>query len=408
MDLIRQLEEQMQVFGVSTQRFILTEENIHTFDGGLQEYFFHNFDYMAALRNILEYCEEKTVYVITDQFGLHHYSFLVPDTYTAGDEKEMMEIGPFLTELPKQLLPQIVEKNQLTLMQEKDLEEFFYSVPLIGQVESFESLIFLQINYIYGVKGGLQINRIGEYYGNMVQTAARTEKEQPQLAMKALEERYRQEEEMIEAVMRGDTERVFEEQKKLTYRHLIVRDGYSTLREAKNMLLVSNTLYRKAVQAAAVHPIYIDQISRSFAKRIEECVFVKELSDLSHEMIRKYCLLVRNHSLLGYSQIVRDTINYIECNIKEPMTLKELAEISNVSVSYLAVRFKKEVGRPVVDYINEKRVFAALRYLATTDLTIAEVAEYVGINDENYFSRLFKKYQGRTPKQYRNLMQAKM
>lgn len=58
----------------------------------------------------------------------------------------------------------------------------------------------------------------------------------------------------------------------------------------------------------------------------------------------------------------------------------------------------------MVDYINEKRVFASLRYLATTDLSVAQIAERVGIGDENYFSRLFKKYQKRTPKQYRNLM----
>lgn len=408
MDLIRQLEEQMRVFGVSTRRFPLTEEAFRTFDGGLQQYFFQNFNHMEGLQNALTYCEEKTVYVLTDQFELHNYSFLIPSACVAEGEKEMITIGPFLTESPKQLLPQVVEDNRLTPGQAGELEEFFYSIPLIREKEAFESLIFLQIDYIYGNKGDIQINRIEEYYGQKIQTGMPKEKEEPRLSMKVLEERYDQEEELMAAIARGNMEQAYEAQKKLAFRHLNLRDGYSTLREAKNMMIVSNTLYRKAVQAAAVHPFYIDSISRSFAKRIEECVFVKELDDLGHEMVRKYCMLVRNHSLIGYSQIVRDVINYIECNIKEPMTLKELAEISNVSVSYLAVRFKKEVGKSVVDYINEKRVFAAIRYLTTTDLTIAEVAECVGINDENYFSRLFKKYQGRTPKQYRNLMQAKM
>ena len=37
----------------------------------------------------------------------------------------------------------------------------------------------------------------------------------------------------------------------------------------------------------------------------------------------------------------------------------------------------------MVDYINEKRVFASLRYLATTDLSVAQIAERVGIGDEN-------------------------
>lgn len=173
------------------------------------------------------------------------------------------------------------------------------------------------------------------------------------------------------------------------------------------MMLSSNTLFRKAVQAAAVHPFHIDKVSGTYAKKIEDCIFVKDLEELAHEMIRKYCLLVRNYSLIGYSTVVRNAINYIICNLKEPLSLKLLAEEENVSAGYLSARFKKEVGRSVVDYINERRVFSSIFYLATTDMTIAEVAQQVGIQDEGYFSRLFKKYQNRTPKQYRNLVQAK-
>lgn len=408
MDLIKQLEEQMRVFGVSTQRMSLTEEKIHEFDGGLREYFFHDFDYEAALQNSLRYCEEGTVYVVTDQFGLLYYTFLIPGVYTDGEGKEMMRIGPFLTEPLKQLVSRIMEKNKLTFLQEKELEDYLYGVPWMEEMASFESLILLQVHYIYGNKGAVEVNRVEEYYGQVIQPAAPQEKESSTLTMRELEERYRKEDEMLDAIRCGNMEEAFEAQKRLVFHHVNQREGYGTLRETKNMMIISNTLYRKAVQEAAVHPAHIDRLSRSFAKKIEECVFAKDMRDLGHEMIRKYCLLVRNHSLQSYSQIVRDAINYIECNMKEPVTLKELAENGNVSVSYLATRFKKEVGQSVVDYMNEKRVFASIRYLSTTDLTISEVAERVGINDENYFSRLFKKYQGRTPKQYRNLMRAKM
>ncbi|MBS5326366.1 MAG: AraC family transcriptional regulator [Lachnospiraceae bacterium] len=45
-----------------------------------------------------------------------------------------------------------------------------------------------------------------------------------------------------------------------------------------------------------------------------------------------------------------------------------------------------------------------MKYLAATDLPIQNIAELVGIYDENYFSRLFKKYQQMTPSKYRSLM----
>ena len=165
MDLIKQLEEQMRVFGVSTQRMSLTEEKIHEFDGGLREYFFHDFDYEAALQNSLRYCEEGTVYVVTDQFGLLYYTFLIPGVYTDGEGKEMMRIGPFLTEPLKQLVSRIMEKNKLTFLQEKELEDYLYGVPWMEEMASFESLILLQVHYIYGNKGAVEVNRVEEYYG---------------------------------------------------------------------------------------------------------------------------------------------------------------------------------------------------------------------------------------------------
>ena len=58
----------------------------------------------------------------------------------------------------------------------------------------------------------------------------------------------------------------------------------------------------------------------------------------------------------------------------------------------------------LTDYVNAKRVYTSLKYLAATDLPVQSVAELVGIYDENYFSRLFKKYQQTTPSKYRSLM----
>ena len=89
------------------------------------------------------------------------------------------------------------------------------------------------------------------------------------------------------------------------------------------------------------------------------------------------------------------------------MSLKLLAEKVSANASYLSTQFKKETGKTLTDYINEKRIHNSLVLLATTDMPIQEVAEQVGINDENYFARLFKKYQNQTAKQYRSLMQTK-
>jgi YesN/AraC family two-component response regulator len=102
--------------------------------------------------------------------------------------------------------------------------------------------------------------------------------------------------------------------------------------------------------------------------------------------------------------MVRDAINYIDFNLTEDLSLNAIAEKLSVSASYLSKQFKNENNKTLTNYVNEKRVFTSLKYLATTDLPIQNVAELVGIYDENYFSRLFKKYQNITPSKYRNLM----
>ena len=145
----------------------------------------------------------------------------------------------------------------------------------------------------------------------------------------------------------------------------------------------------------------------SCARKIGQYSRKRNLMELEMEMLRKYCFLVQNHSLKGYSKVIQNTINYIDFHIKEPLTLGMLAEQVSVTPNYLSAQFKKETKQTVGEYVNQKRIHNSLSLLATSDVPIREVAERVGVYDENYFSRIFKKNMNRTPSQYRNLMRSK-
>ena len=245
------------------------------------------------------------------------------------------------------------------------------------------------------------------FYGKPVCHTASVE-ELEQFAGERLAERYQQKEDLLEAITRGDRVGAYEALTKLcTYQPKQRRGCGNRMRSYKDMLLSENTLYREAAYRAAVHPMYIEQVFRRFAERIERAVFPEDLKGMAREMIRRYCLLVQHHSLAGYSQVVRDAINYIDCHFHENILLKDIAEVAGISVSYLAIRFKKETGQSVMEYINEKRVMDARKYLAVTDMPVAVVGEQVGIGNRNYFTKLFKKYEKCTPREYRDMMQAK-
>ena len=73
-----------------------------------------------------------------------------------------------------------------------------------------------------------------------------------------------------------------------------------------------------------------------------------------------------------------------------------------VNASYLSTLFKKETGKTLTEYVNGKRIEYAIFLLNSTQLQIQAIAQYCGISDVNYFTRLFKTAVGKTPKEYRD------
>lgn len=406
-DVIRQFGELMDAFGLKLERVSRDNFDKVSFDAGLRSSLQDNYDYASGIQRMEAYYEDNVIYMIKDIFEAHYVSFLLPEQLWESREKEFMHLGPYITRNPEEMIDGVMEKNDLPILFRKELEEYYYGIPLIRSEELLESIILNQAGYLMGDRENITINRIQNVDVEHFSMKRLAYEPDDRLSMAFIEERYRCEERMLEAIRAGNLEKAIEASKMFNIYRLQPRSG-DRLRNMKNLMIVWNTLLRKAVQEADVHPAHLDHTSAMFAKKIEACSDMSELEAISHEMMRKYCLLVRNHSLKGYSPMIRDALNYIDFNLKEQLSLKLLAEKVNANASYLSTQFRKETGKTVTDYINEKRVHSSLVFLATTDMPIQTVAEQVGIYDENYFARLFKKYQNQTAKQYRNLMQSKI
>ena len=83
------------------------------------------------------------------------------------------------------------------------------------------------------------------------------------------------------------------------------------------------------------------------------------------------------------------------------VSLDSISEILNINSSYFSMLFKKSFGVNFVDYLTELRINAARELLADPFLTAAEIANMVGYESPNYFTRVFKKTTGMTPTEYR-------
>lgn len=102
----------------------------------------------------------------------------------------------------------------------------------------------------------------------------------------------------------------------------------------------------------------------------------------------------------GYSA-VNGALRFIEENYMRDITVARLAKKSNMSEGYFRRVFKECIGLSPCEYINTVLIKAAKELLENTPLSVAVIAQNVGINDQFYFSRLFKKYEKISPVRYR-------
>ena len=101
------------------------------------------------------------------------------------------------------------------------------------------------------------------------------------------------------------------------------------------------------------------------------------------------------------TQKMIDVCSYLSQNCTENISLDDAADYAGFSRYHFSRLFKEKAGMTFSDYLAQVRVDHAKRLLATTDLSIAEVAAAIGYQEANSFSRLFKTRTGKSPSDYR-------
>jgi len=134
---------------------------------------------------------------------------------------------------------------------------------------------------------------------------------------------------------------------------------------------------------------------------IEKCTSADELNTLLDESARSVTTRVNSYNNKSIKLVLRKAVEYLQAHYQEQVTLNEVAEHTFVSTYYISRMFKREMGKNFVDYLNEIRIEKAKEMLKDVRFKTYEVAEKVGIPDAHYFSRLFKKYAGVTPTEFR-------
>ncbi len=136
--------------------------------------------------------------------------------------------------------------------------------------------------------------------------------------------------------------------------------------------------------------------------RISETESYNDLLSVAETLIELITKNMLTSIYSGRSQIVTKALQFINKNYKEKISLKDIETNLHVNSSYFSTLFKQEMGITFTDYLNSLKIEHACQLLSGTNLSIIDVSLSTGFDDQSYFTKVFKKAKGMTPKAYRS------
>jgi AraC-like DNA-binding protein len=118
-------------------------------------------------------------------------------------------------------------------------------------------------------------------------------------------------------------------------------------------------------------------------------------------MLENLMQTIHTHARTSNYALISTALSYMEEHLAENVTRDEVAEVCHMSPTHFSRTFKEHVGRTFVDVLNRMRVDQAAEMLVRTDRELAMVALDCGFSNQSYFTRVFGKYKGQPPGEFR-------
>lgn len=174
------------------------------------------------------------------------------------------------------------------------------------------------------------------------------------------------------------------------------------LRQLKNTFIVTATLASRAAIKGGMEAEDALSLSDDYIRKCELMVGVEPIVNLQYHMVLDYTRRVERVRLgKNPSKLLMQVTNYVQHNLSRPVDVDDLAKTLFISRTHLASRFKQETGMTLTDFILGEKVEEAKRLLRYSDKSLTLIANYLGFSSQSHFTRIFKKYSGQTPREYR-------
>ncbi len=137
-------------------------------------------------------------------------------------------------------------------------------------------------------------------------------------------------------------------------------------------------------------------------KTLTDCRTIDEMYRLLQEVYRKICDYINNQKKCHNTDLKQQIIQYIEDHFAEnSLSLGSIADHFSLSISYLSIFFKDQIGENFISHVNKMRLEKAKQLLMSTNMPAERIAQQVGYANGSVLARNFKKYEGTTPGKFR-------
>ncbi len=174
------------------------------------------------------------------------------------------------------------------------------------------------------------------------------------------------------------------------------------LRQQRNLFIVTATLVSRAAIRGGMREDDAFSLSDAYIQRAELLNSYSKITNLQYNMILEFTEQVEKlHRGRHESKLALDVANYIRRHLSEPISVEEMAAEFYLSRPHLSTKFKQETGVTLTDFILNEKTEEAKRLLRYSDKSASAISAYLGFSSQGHFAKVFKKYAGCTPNEYR-------
>ena len=143
-------------------------------------------------------------------------------------------------------------------------------------------------------------------------------------------------------------------------------------------------------------------LSDFYIMRADKCNTEDELNKVHWDMIEGYTKKMRLIKLSGIrSKPIIHAVDYVSARLHDRVTLEDAADHLKISPPHLSRLFKAETGMTFSEYVNKLKIEEASSLLLYTEYTDLEISSLLGFSSQSYFIKVFRKFIGMTPKEYK-------